>query len=65
MKPVLNKWQAVWYFGKDYRTMERGWKQVEFGILNLQHFPESGVMIHKNMYKGFLLRFYIWLPIDL
>jgi hypothetical protein len=64
MKQELNKWQVTFYFGRDYRTMERGWKQVRFGIFNLHTMPEAGVMIHKELYRGFIWQFYIWLPID-
>jgi hypothetical protein len=65
MKPILNKWQIVFKYGRDWRTSERGWKRLEFGILNLHYIPEdAGRMIDPSMYKGFLKHVYIWFPID-
>lgn len=60
----LNKWQYDFYFGRDYRIFERGWKIVRFGIFNIHTMPEEGYVLQKKHYKGFILKFYIWLPID-
>jgi hypothetical protein len=64
MKPVINKWQVHFYFGKDWTRYERGWKEVDFGILKIHTLPEQGHQLHKKMYGGFLIRFFIWFPID-
>lgn len=64
IQKILNKWQVHFHFGKDYRTIERGWKQCEFGIFNIHTEPEDGTMLHSGLYRGFLFRFYVWLPID-
>lgn len=64
MKNILNKWQLVWFFGRDYRTLERGWKVVRLGIINIHTKPEEGVILTKRYYKGFVIQFIIWLPID-
>lgn len=64
MKPILNKWQWHFYFGKDYSRLDRGWKEVNLGILKIHTMPEEGERLWKKHYKGFLLRFFIWLPID-
>lgn len=64
IKKQVNKWQLVFSFGRDFRTMERGWKQVVFGVFNIHRLPEAGMMLHKGFYQGFILRFYIWLPVD-
>lgn len=60
----LNKWQIVSYFGRDYRVIERGWKEIRFGIINFHQFPLEREMISKKNYRGFILRFFIWFPID-
>lgn len=64
MKKEAYKWQFHFTFGRDYQTHERGWKMVEFGILNLHLFPEPGEMLQRRHYRGFLLKFYIWFPLD-
>jgi hypothetical protein len=64
MKKELNKWQLVYNFGKNYATRERGWKEVRFGIIKIIKMPGEGQMLYSGLYKGFMFRFYIWLPID-
>lgn len=64
-KPILNKWQTTISLQRDYRTMDRGWKIFEFGIFNLKEIPPQGEMLRSKYYKGFLIRFAIWLPFDM
>jgi hypothetical protein len=64
MKYLLNKWQTHFYFGKDYTVIERGWKQIEFGIMKFTSYPNEGCKHTKKNYNGFLLKFYMWFPID-
>jgi hypothetical protein len=64
MKKVINEWQIHFKFGRDYRTLERGWKIIEFGIIKFINFPKEGFEISKQNYKGFLIRFMAWFPID-
>lgn len=64
MKKILNKWQIHFYFGRDYQCYERGWKKFEFGILKIKRIPDEGESLHKQLYDGFITKFYLWLPID-
>lgn len=63
-KPILNKWQITISLVKDYRIYERGWKIFEFGIFNLKAIPPQGEELWKKYYKGFIIRFAIWFPIE-
>lgn len=60
----INRWQVHGFFGRCPYTMERFAKRVEFGILNIHTMPEQGEALWKAHYKGFIIKFYIWLPID-
>jgi hypothetical protein len=65
IKSEINKWQIHFSFGREYhRYSDLGWKAVSFGIFNLKELPEQGVSLHKSMYKGFIIKFHIWFPID-
>ena len=64
MKKVINKWQIHWSFGRLMATLERGWKEISFGIFKIHTMPKEGEMLNKKMYKGFLTKFHIWFPID-
>ena len=64
MKEILNKWQIHFFFGRDFRTLERGWKRLEFGIFKIIKFPEENEMLWNKYYNGFFWRFKIWIPID-
>lgn len=60
-----NKWQFLFNLGRDYRRMtEAGWHTLEFGILKFHRFPEEGGMYSPKDYKGFVIRFMFWFPID-
>lgn len=64
MKKIKNKWQCHFRFGHDPRFLEQGWREVQFGILNIVDFPPEGQYLTKKYYKGFLIKFKIWFPID-
>ena len=64
MKKEINKWQLMWRFGRDCTVRARGWNEVNFGIFNLHHFPAEGEMVTKRFYRGFIIRFYVFLPIE-
>lgn len=64
MKRILNKWQMHWSFGKDPRTMERGWRRIEFAIVNIREFPPEGYKLTRDLYDGFIIKFCAWLPFD-
>jgi len=59
-----NKWQVYARFGRDMRSMERGWKRVDFAVLRIHTTPDEGAMLHKKQYHGFWIKFVIWFPID-
>lgn len=59
------KWQLLFNIGRDYRRMiEVGWHTFEFGIVKFHRFPEQGEAYGPKDYKGFIIRFMFWLPID-
>ena len=64
MKKELNKWQVVFYIGRDWQTMERGWKWVKFGVFKLSSFPEEGYELSSSQLKGFIFTMKVWFPID-
>jgi len=65
-KPPLNKWHSHFSFSRDYQRMDRGWKIIVFGILNVHHLPEPGsILMRKRDYKGFLLRIVFFFPIEI
>jgi len=66
MKPTF-KWQ-FWCkpFGRDYYRVGGGygWRIFELGCIKIIQMPEPGEQIHKKLYKGFIIRFAYWLPVD-
>jgi len=64
MKKTLNKWQIGMSLVKDYRSMEMGWKIFNFYFINLKSIPDQGEMLHKRNYKGFIIKFAVWIPFD-
>lgn len=60
-----NKWQFLFSISRNYvRMPEMGWHTFEFGIFKFIQFPEQGGMISPKDYKGFIIRFMFWFPID-
>ncbi len=64
MKRITNKWQILFHFKRDLRTLTLGWKEFAFGIVNIQTFPGEAMILTKDHYKGFIIRFMVWLPFD-
>lgn len=59
------KVQFLFNIGRDYVRMSTyGWHLFEFGIFKFKHFPLEGEMYSPKDYKGFIIRFMFWLPID-
>lgn len=59
------KWQFLFSFNRNYcRMPESGWHVVQFGVFKFTKFPEAGDAISKKDYKGFIIRFSFWFPID-
>lgn len=57
IKKELNKWQCVFYLGRDW-TRGRAWyKNFKFGIFKLEALPKEGVTLNKGLYKGFFINF--------
>lgn len=66
-KRILNKWQWGAKINKQNQYDPRytmGWHTFELWFLKFVYFPEEGEMIQKKHYKGFLLKFNFWFPID-
>lgn len=68
MKKTLNKWQ--WWFNPininqswAYRDGQ-GWHIFSAGIIKIHTLPGEGEAIGKSDYKGFIIRFCYWFPID-
>lgn len=53
-------------FGQDYmRLPTLGWHIFELGIIKIHKYPEDGQSIGKpEHYKGFIIKFAWWFPID-
>lgn len=64
MKPILNKWQITYAIHKDMMRLDRGWNCFRFGIFKLINIPHQGERIRKSDYKGFILNFLFWFPIE-
>ena len=63
-KRILNKWQITLKLHRDVLRIERGWKYFEFGIFKLKWIPEEGEILRKSHYSGFIIKFFIWFPIE-
>lgn len=64
MKKELNKWQIGLKISRDYRFREAGWRVFNFWLLKFIAFPDEGVMIRKENYKGIRILFRFWLPFE-
>lgn len=62
--PELNKWYIGVSFYPDFVRMECGWRLFNFWFMKLSSFPEIGEELQNKHYKGFRIRFYIWIPFD-
>lgn len=61
---ILDKWQFVFTHGRDWRYAQLGWRSIWFGVFKLTSLPTEGVAVQKKHYKGFLLKFKLWLPFE-
>jgi hypothetical protein len=65
MKRVLNKWQIVWRFGRDWMRLQPGWYTAAIGIVNYKQFPPEGEYPKaKRDYRGFMVNWRFWLPFE-
>lgn len=64
MNPKLNKWNMHVAFTKDWMRGDRGWNILTFAIFKPTRFPEPGGIFCPHMYKGFIFKCAIWLPIS-
>lgn len=64
LKPIIGKWQLVFSSTKDYQSFQRGWHIATWGIVKIVQMPDQGATIGPRDYKGFLLRFFYFTPID-
>lgn len=62
--PVLNKWNIHVAFTKDWARGDRGWNLFTLAIYKPTSIPEPGFVFRKPMYKGFMFKCAIWLPIS-
>jgi hypothetical protein len=66
MKPLLNKWQ-LWCrpFEPIFtRFMDGGWHVFDAGIIKIHTMPKEGEALGREHYRGVIIRFSYWLPID-
>ena len=66
MKPIINRWQ-FWCRPAErmyYRGSEIGWRVFELGCIKLIKMPLPYSAIGSEEYKGFIIRFAYWFPID-
>jgi hypothetical protein len=47
-----------------FRMDGKGWHTFELGLIKIKQIPEPGTMLRKEDYKGFIIRFAYWFPID-
>lgn len=59
-----NKWQIFFQLSRDVVRRETGWKQIVFGIFKLHTMPMEGERINKGLYKGFILNYRFFFPIE-
>lgn len=65
MKCILHKWQYLCRIQRPYELgYQLGWQKVSVGVFKLTSQPPEGQIITKDNYKGFIIQFYIWFPID-
>lgn len=51
---------------QDHRYIgDLGWNLFEFAIFKITHWPPEGCELRRENYKGFWIKFYFWLPIDI
>ena len=43
---------------------EMGWHLFDFGIIKIHTMPKDGESLGKSQYKGIIIRFSYWFPID-
>lgn len=61
-----NKWQIELSLKRDYnRCPPVGWRILSFGIYKITNYPEEGARLTKENYKGFLIRLYVWFPVEI
>jgi hypothetical protein len=59
------KWQIIFKpWNRDFMRGDRGWKIFEFGIFKFKEMPDYGQAISSYQYRGFIIRFSYWFPID-
>jgi len=64
LQAITNKWQITYGITKDYKRRDRGWNIFLFGIVNLKSLPPEGARMTKEYYKGIIINFAFWFPIE-
>lgn len=66
MRPakVIHKWQFVAHVETPAWLYRTGWRFVCLGIFRIHTMPPEGVALSKCHYKGFYLRFRMWVPFE-
>lgn len=60
-----DKWMWHLAIDKDWlRGGPMGWRTVELGILKITNMPPEGQGLEPGRYKGFLIGWHYWLPIE-
>lgn len=57
-------WQFTFWFSRDVLRYNPGWKMAGIGLIKITKFPPEGEILTRKYYKGFLLRWRYWLPIE-
>lgn len=62
MKKVLNKWQVIWEFHRDFYSTDPFAYTARIGIIKIISYPKEGNVLTKESYKGFVLNWMYWFP---
>lgn len=64
LKQILNKWQFLFLITKDYSKIEAGWRVFKLGLVNLKSIPDNSFQLRKENYRGFIIQFRFWFPLE-
>lgn len=60
----ITKWHFDLSIGRDVMRMERGWKIFNFSLFRWKQLPEQGERIQSKHYRGILIQFAFFFPIE-
>lgn len=61
-KLAVGQWHFVAGISPSYFFRSPGWREIDLGVFKLTEMPPEGAMFTRKYYKGFWLRFAIFIP---